>query len=615
MVKESMILHINKTKFQAEHIDTSGEIIVTSQALGTLRSDLIETLGLENAKKLLLNLGNILGVTDGQLMRKRYLSIQEQINEGPIRHSKQGHIKGAIFEGFVEYDEDETIKSIHGKGTWIHSFEAQEHLKRFGVSTDTGCYILAGYASGYMSTVCQLDVEVVEKTCVSKGDAECTWEIHTVMPQIIDQLNPAREEVTFDLVELNTFQNKMIQAITDGATIEEILKQAEKTFHRSFVVEDIFYNLAHAVGLQDYEKQKIQQDMLAYDQQERHQLGDQFFERRQQLVYSKKVMQLKNHSRLTNTIVIRNKVVAYYSIVSLHQKSFSDNDLLILSKMTNVISLLLMADQIKTNSYEADENHFLQNLLLKRYGRYEEILSKSRFFNININELYTVAILRWKMNTAQIQKEIEQFIRRQFQQYRLLFTTQNQELVLLLFHHSNDEQKIDSKLHSLSNKIEAQFPKYPFQLGYSAIGDNILEVHTHYYEASLSIVSQPNAQITAFNDISILSILINDSNSELIKQIAKHKFAPFLSLKQAKRTELLQTLYIFLNTGMKIEATMRTLSISKSGLLYRLEKIKEYLGSELKEPNENFQLLLLLKAIEISYNANGFADGDFDIEL
>lgn len=601
--------------FQTEHTETSREVIVTSQVLGLMRADLIETLGLEKAKILIRNYGYQLGVTDGQLMKKKYLSIKEQINEGPIRQSMQGQVKGAIFEGFIEYESDETMKSIQGKGTWIHSFEAQEHLNRFGKSEYTVCYMLAGYAEGYMSTICQFDVEVLEKTCIGRGDEQCTWEIHTVIPQIVDTLKLASEEVAFDLVELNTIQNIMIQAITDGATIDEILKQANKTFHRSFVIEDIFHNLAYTAGLQENEKQEIQKNMLAYDQQERHQLGSQFFERRQQLTFSKKVMQLKDHSRLTNTIIIRNKVVAYFSIVSMQPKSFSANDLLILSKMTNFISLLLMADQIKTNYYEADENDFLQNLLDKRYATYEEILSKSRFFYIDINELYTVVILRWKRNTAHIHKEIEQFIRRQFKHYRLLFTTRNQELVLLLFHHSNDEQKIDSELHHLSNELEVQFPKSPFQLGYSSIGRSLLEVDTHYNEASLSLVSQPNAQITTFMDISILSILINDSNSEHIKQIVKHKFAPFLSLKRAKRMELLQTLYVYLNNNMKIETTMHALSISKSGLLYRLEKIKEYLGCELKEPNENFQLLLLLKAIEISYNANGLAAGNFDIEL
>ena len=198
---------------------------------------------------------------------------------------------------------------------------------------------------------------------------------------------------------------------------------------------------------------------------------------------------------------------------------------------------------------------------------------------------------------------------------RSLHQLQNQELVLLLFHRSNNEQKNDSEFHRLSNELEAQFPKYSFQLGYSVIGHSLLEVNKHYHEASLSLVSQPNAQVSAFKDIRVLSIFINDSNCEHIKQIAKHKFAPILSLRQPRRRELLQTLYTYLNNGLKIETTMQILSISKSGLLYRLERIKEYLGSDLKEPNEIFQLLLLLKAIETLHYTNDLTVEEFDIEF
>ncbi|KKK39940.1 hypothetical protein WQ57_01315 [Mesobacillus campisalis] len=113
------------------------------------------------------------------------------------------------------------------------------------------------------------------------------------------------------------------------------------------------------------------------------------------------------------------------------------------------------------------------------------------------------------------------------------------------------------------------------------------------------MVSSPNASIAAFKDVSVLSIFINDLNIEHIKQLAKNRFAGIFSLKEQTRNELLETLYVYLNNNLKIQTTMHELNISKSGLLYRLENLKKYLNTDLKDADENFQILLLLKAIEI----------------
>ena len=45
-----------------------------------------------------------------------------------------GHIRGFVRENTVEFDENHNIVSLLGKGTWIDSYEAVEHVKRLGIS-------------------------------------------------------------------------------------------------------------------------------------------------------------------------------------------------------------------------------------------------------------------------------------------------------------------------------------------------------------------------------------------------------------------------------------------------------------------------------------------------
>ena len=152
-------------------------------------------------------------------------------------------------------------------------------------------------------------MKVVEKPVWRRGDG--SWEIYTANDLPDESMNSLKIQLSFDLIELGNIQSKMIQAIIDGATVEDILKEAEITFGRTFLIEDIFYNFAHSTILSESDRQFIEQDMRIYDQKEREQLGTYFFEGRQQLSFTKKVIHLDKHVRLTNTIVIKNKVVAY----------------------------------------------------------------------------------------------------------------------------------------------------------------------------------------------------------------------------------------------------------------------------------------------------------------
>jgi PucR family transcriptional regulator, purine catabolism regulatory protein len=128
---------------------------------------------------------------------------------------------------------------------------------------------------------------------------------------------------------------------------------------------------------------------------------------------------------------------------------------------------------------------------------------------------------------------------------------------------------------------------------------------------ALALISRPNATVTAFKDISILSIFINDLNIEHINQLAKNRFIALLGLKEQKRQELIDTLYAYLSNHLKINTTPRLLNISKSGFLYRLEILKEYLNTDFNDPEENFQLLLLLKAMEISTKTEASQNREF----
>lgn len=609
------IIPLNRTTFLFEKAEEDFDNISFAKALNFLRTDLIELYGIEQTAKLMFNYGYQLGTSDAQRMRDMYVDIQDLLKQGPPLHCKKGHMKGSAFEGYLEYYDDKSVRAIVANGKWLDSYEAKVHVDYFGQSDVPVCHTLRGFAAGYMSTIFQFEVEVIEKTCVAKGDAHCTWEIHTVNT-LPDKVNDTLEpHISFDLIELSAIQSKMLQQITDGATIEDILKEAEKIFGKTFIIEDIFYTLAHYTSRFEEKRSLVAQDIKQYDEEERKQLGTYFFEKRQQLTFTKKVISLKNHTRLTSTIIHKNKVIAYLSMIDTPQKTFTSDDYLILSKMGNVISVALMALYLTETVSTEQEAIFLNDLLCAQEVNEQQLLVKARQFHLDTQQPYTVAVLVWNSYMIKIQKEIESFIRNHLKKQRVLIRMNEHELVILLFH-SQYEQKANERIfEELHAALMKQFMNHSVRIGLSETGQSLLEAASHYKEATIALLSHSTASIASFKDSSILSIFINDLNLDHIKQLAKNRFSKIFELKEHKRNELLETLYVYLNNHLKVEATIKLLNISKSGLLYRLDNLKEYLNTDFKNPDENFQLLLLLKAIDIYSTTTASKDDIFSLNL
>ena len=64
-----------------------------------------------------------------------------------------------------------------------------------------------------------------------------------------------------------------------------------------------------------------------------------------------------------------------------------------------------------------------------------------------------------------------------------------------------------------------------------------------------------------------------------------------------KTKELIKTLYVFLVNGGKLHKTMEDLSLSMSGLMYRVNKLENLLKKDLRDSSQSYQLLLILDSL------------------
>ena len=145
-------------------------VIFDAAALGLLRKELIETLGLTVARGILTRLGFAHGWRTALSLRTAlpWDSEREWKTAGGRLHMLQGLV---VFEPHVAAiaGQDEPFASA----MWRESYEAEQHLLHFGKAAEPICWTLTGFASGYLSYCNDREIYCLERRCVGSGDAVC----------------------------------------------------------------------------------------------------------------------------------------------------------------------------------------------------------------------------------------------------------------------------------------------------------------------------------------------------------------------------------------------------------------------------------------------------------
>ncbi len=121
--------------------------------------------------------------------------------------------------------------------------------------------------------------------------------------------------------------------------------------------------------------------------------------------------------------------------------------------------------------------------------------------------------------------------------------------------------------------IENTNPSCDYKIGISDESDDIETVLEYIDESFIALRMSAEKKMIHFSDLGIVGVLINSKNINGIKKIAKQELGPLYNLSDAKMYELIKTLYVFLANGGKLQKTMDDLSLSMSGLMYRINKI------------------------------------------
>lgn len=612
-------MKINLVEQSNRHVAEESErkIVYPSSAFGIIREQLVRNIGTHRAKSFLFHFGWEMGVHDGKEAMKGNAPLKELIKSGPLLHIQNGQIRGFRHECQVDFDEQQKVKNVLGKGLWLGSYEGEEHLKRTGISDKPVCHTLIGYASGFMSTVFGQPLLAKELTCIAQGHEQCQWVVKTKeewahdMPEELDLYNemPIVNELkyTYDqlleqknfITQLSDFQKNITEEVINGQNLQKIVDMMYETMQIPVIVESADARTVMHPGLSEERYFELKEDMDQYIHQHMA---------KELLQFRKKLIQTDRQKRLLTPVLVQSEILGWCSLIYEAEDGYrrQETDYLFLDRFANAVSLVLLNEKTKFESFERMKGNFLDEILEGKFTA-DEILKRGRYAGLNLAQPYYIAVMSYKKRNCSIEKDYlfqEQFYEETFRYFhdkkRTMLAGHRDQKIVCFIPKEAASPSIEEVMSGFYHFLNKKYPHEDFKIGISNLTENPSNAYKSYEEALVALRLSTKKPIVPFQSLGIIGILINSQNINSIRSVAKQELGALYNLEDPKAVELLKTIYFFLMNGGKLEQTMNALSLSMSGLRHRIEKIEGILDKDLRDPNEAHQLLLLIKSLIVT---------------
>lgn len=620
-------------KFQPEQgkilLKDSRVIIFDVSALGKLRKDLIDTLGMDRAKGFLIRYGWSCGFQAAMIIKENFqLDNELEWNyAGPIIHT---------LEGFVHVNADfSNSKRKNGnwllKGIWTNSFEAEQHVLHYGYHNEPVCWMLVGYAGGYRSACLGKKVIYKEVNCVGKGDDNCTFIGKTLeewgaeidselayyeVSKISEELEEAHRRITIQngiLERIVTIHEQLAQCILKGNGVEAIAASLAEFMKCTVILED-----RHLVPQSTcFPEQTVTKDPLT----PYHSIWSNVAFKKAAAFYlrHKRPFQIIDQFsdsqvyRLVSPILVGSELLGFVSLLR-SGLSFSELENITLEHAASVFALKILEENKITAVEQRLMGDFVDELLTGIFPDSGSIIKRALRLNYDITLPHRILLLNIDnfsqlINSfAQNEKMILQFktdVLNTVQSCleRLgkgMVVNKNDNLIMLvqLDKQGSSEKESRELAENIIKQISRHYPKVTLTIGIGSSCKELSDFHSSYLSAQKAVeigkALKKEGQVISLEQFGTHALLFSALNPSELLNFAINQIGSLITYDEAYQTELLLTLQKFLSHQASTEETSRIMNMSLSGLKYRLHRIEEITGQNPKNFQAclNFQLAL-----------------------
>jgi len=587
-------------------------ITIPTKAIGMLQKELNETIGFDRAKGFLLRYGWHCGQSDAEKIKEMdWESQQELLLAGPKMHSLHGYLDVEV----VKVKADFTNGTIHHEGIWRNSYEAEEYLKRFGLSDQPVCHTLVGYASGYLTSILGKKVIAKEVQCKAMGHENCLAVCHTVeewdeeiekelkyyqTDSIINELDSTFKSLKIERDNLSKayeVHQKLMEEVLKETDLSSIAHTLHQIIEMPVFIHNNDFRLLAKEGITEQELSQIIRQIKKGKSLPVEQKG----------LMKTSLLKLSDNVRVLQTPVYLQKKVVGYCSVLYKDNNLQEVDKLIIEHGAVACSLYLLNEQTRISTEQRLQGNLLDDILSKRIGS-DELAKKAYYIGFKLAPPYFMIGIRAKTQKASIREdldlnnelmsEISMFLKDR--KINFLLGQKSGDIIILLsealpLNSQSNKQRFGLGLLEYSSK---KYPEYFFSMGVSSSSTQIEDSFQLYDEVLSTLkIANKHQKIVFFDSLGIEGVMFQIKNVSAIRKFINKRLGKLIEEDKCKDMELTKTLYSYLENGCNVHKTARAMSFSISGLRYRLQKLNEILGTDINQPNVGYQTYLALQML------------------
>lgn len=436
-----------------------------------------------------------------------------------------------------------------------------------------------------------------------KTDLEIIDDIHNIPEQTIigDALAFKRliQERDF-LLKANEIGRKLIEEVIKGNSIHFVIQTASRLSGFPIIIHNMHGHPISYAGVDSLSNGLAPNVLFQYinnDVRNNHSLTP---------ILQTINRQFESLLLLTQPIILSDKKMGYCSFILMdHSDSTKELAKMIIEKVSSVCSLNFLYEKTKLDSFEQMKGSFLQEIINGQFSSENEIIAKAGLLQFDLTKPYYLCMIGYSYNQYNFRNEMV-FYQEVMSTISHYFSKQNEAF---LMNYNDHHIQLFVTDHFLNNKekyiffkelikfLYSQFPGSSFDLGVSNKKTSSIEAPNAFKEARASIrMITPNKQIVFFESLGMVGALINGNNEVDVRNMAKSILGN-LETNCQKNIDLIRTLYSFLLKGGNLEKTAEELSLSISGLRYRINKIEELLEKDIRSPIIGSQLLMAIQGL------------------
>lgn len=567
-----------------------------------LKKELIATIGEDRTKGVFIRYGWHSGVSDAKRVLARGITNEmDLIKTGPKFHILHGYLDDVRIQ-HMTFNDRKHVSRIDL--VWTNSFEAAEYVRDLGQSDTPVCHNLCGYASGYLSTALQRKIIVKETACTAMGHPHCEavcmpldeWDETlqnedryyqtTSMLEQLDEVTAKLKQERDYLQQANDVLKQFTKALWSNQGIQKILDLLyETTGNAAYIENDAFVQIAASVQMPDLSTHITHEKITV------------------PTLYA-----LDAHTHILKTpIYFEQSVRGYCAYIYRDGATPTELDYLLLDKASLSASIILLNEQIKVSTEQNVRRNFLNDVLEGRLAK-EEVQKIAFYLKFPPNERYWMialeqqAIVQHEDDPFALHEDVIRHINVFLKERNVnaIVSQRMQHIIILVAYESFEATHIKSDvfLQQLLKHCMRRFKQYTFALGVSSVVDTMQDLSIIYHETQAALKGKHhNAHIYYFDDLELESLLFQIENVAIVDRFVKKELGALLAAD--KEHDLAKTLFTYIECGMNINNTSKVLSMSISGLRYRLAKISDTLNVELDDTKRLFSIYMAMKILRV----------------